>query len=411
MFLEVSKMKMIRRFSGLALAVSTVLAFGIPAVTAQTTCDADAIAESIAKITANYKLNATVAVAIEEARNYLQKYSQCEGSEQMVSWIKVNMPDMEKRDAIHKEFVWKTERIAKFDGGIKNGKFDDVFQAGAELVQKYPDNMQFLLPLGLIGLSESYRNNFKYNDDSIKFAKIALAKFKSGTPEPKIGKDGQPLLDGDKQPVFGSFQFERNAVNAISELNYALGYMLYYGKKDKKAGLLYFYEVSQSPGSLKNEPRLYATIGQYYLEESAPIGTAIADLIKRQDAASTDEEKAKLDLEIKPKEALYNGYLERALDALSRAYRVTDDKVASEKTLKEQIYKMLQATHGKRDPAVALDKWIADASLRPLADPASDVSPVFDPEPSTVTTAKPALPEAKPAPAKTKPPAAKKPSR
>lgn len=359
-------MKTILRFWGLAAILSVVLGFAATDAIGQNACDdAEGIAALHVKIDANYKRNETASIAVQASKEFLQKYGQCESTEKLTAWIKAELPGLEKSAAAYEEYVWRQPRLDKFENGLRNGKFDDVFAAGEELAGRYPDNVSYPQRLGLIGLAESYKSNFKYNELSIKYAKIALAKFQGG-----------------------AVQFQGNREEAVSELNYALGYMLYYGNKDKKAGLLYYYEVSQNPGAFRNEPRLYATMGQYYIDEAGPIGTAIAELIRAQEEAKTEAEKEKLDAEIRPKIALYKGYLERSLDALSRAYRVVDDKIASEKTLKGQVYKALQFAYSRREPAIPLDKWIADAGTRALANPATDVTPVYDPEPSP--TAKPA---------------------
>ncbi len=376
-------MKTILRFSGLAVVLSVALGLSSAIALGQNLCDdADGIAVLDSKIRDNYNRYETVEIAFDAAKEFLKKYGDCPQTKPLVEWFKPQLPNWEKQAAARREFVWRQERVEKFNNGITNTKFQDVYAAGGELIRRYPDNVQYLLPLGLIGLYESYKNNFKYNDDSIRYAKLALAKLKSGTAEPKKDEAGKPRLDGTKKPVFGTYQFERNAEEAISELTYALGYMLYHGKKDKRAGLLYYYETSQTPGPYKNEPRLYATIGQYYRDESAPIGNDIVALIKRLDEAKTDEDKQKIAAELKSKEALYNGYLERTLDAFSRAYKFSDEKIASEKVLKDQMLKLLQDTLGRRAATTTLDKWIAKAEAMPLPDPTSAVEPVYDPEPA-----------------------------
>lgn len=388
-----------------------MLGFAAANAAAQKPCDdADGIAAVDAKIRSNYGKIATLEIALEAAKEYLQKYGECETTKDFVAWVKPLVPKWEQGVAKYKDDVWRTERVKKFDDAIQNKKFDDVYTVGAQLIQRYPDNVHYLLPLGLIGLSESYKNNYKYNDDSIRYAKLALAKFKSGTPEPKRDKEGKLLLDANGKELFGPYQFERNKENAISELTYALAHILYHAKKDKRAGLLYYYEVSQTPGPYKEEPRLYATIGQYYVEESAPIGKEIVSLIQKEHTALTDEEKEKLDVEIKAKEALYNGYNERALDAFSRAYRFADEKIASEKTLKAQVYTALQGLFERRFAKKdGVDKWVADATVKPFPNPTSEVTPVSDPEPAKVTVGAPdtAKPASTPGAAKGKPAATK----
>ncbi len=324
-------------------------------------------------------------------KQYLGKYGTCEVSKDFVAWLKPLIPDWEKRVKDYDDFVWRKPRVEKFDNGIKTSKFEDSYAAGAELLTKYPDNMNFVLPLGLIGMYESYKNNFKFNDDSIRYAKIAIDKLKAGTIESKKDKDGKPILDKSGKEVYGPYQFERNKDEALSELTYSLAYINYHAKKDRKAALPYYYEVSQMPGRYKDEPRVYVTLGSYYADEAAPIGKEIVALIEKLKTASTEEEKERLNNETKAKVALYNGYTERALDAFGRAYKVTDDKIASEKTLKGEVYKTLQNLYerrvGKKD---GLDNYITALTGKPLPNPTSEVMPISDPEPATTAASIPA---------------------
>ncbi len=376
-------MKAILRSAGLVVVCFAVLGCLNSVVTAQDPCDdADGITALDAKVRENYLKDETVAVAVQNAKQFLQKYGACEPNKAFAEWLKQWLPSWEER-------AWRWPRSVKFHEGLKNKKYDDVYAAGAELVQRYPENVQYLLPLGLIGLGESYENNFKYNENSIKFAKLALAKLKSGSAEPRT-KDGKPVLDAKGKEVFGVFPFVRNAEDAISELNYSLAYILYHLKKDKKAGLLYYYETSLIPGPFKSEPRLYSTIGQYYRQEAIPIGEAIKELIKKLDAAKSDEENAKLDTEIKAKIALYKGYLERSLGGFSLALKFARARGAAEKALQDETLAVLKDIHELREPAVSLNDWIASASNTPLPDPTSEVKPIFDPETVKATPSGPA---------------------
>ncbi len=386
-------MKTIFRFTGLAVMLSAVIGFSAASAAAQNACeDADAITALDAKIRENYPKIDTREVAVTAGKEFLEKYGECEPTKDFVAWLKPQLPKWEQQVADYKVYQWRAPRVKKFDDSIQagrtSGNYDDAYSAGAELIQKYPDNMNFILPLGLIGLSESYKNNFKYNDQTVRYAQMALAKFKSGAAvESKKDKDGKPLLDKGGKELYGPFQFERNKEDAMSELTYALAYINYHAKKDKKAGLPYYYEVSQMPGLYKEEPRLYATIGSYYVEESDPIRKEVVDLINKQKAATTDEEKEKLEGEIKAKVALLNGYTERALDAFGRAYKFADEKIPAEKTLKAEVYKTLQGLYERRfEKKDGLDQWIATSVAKPLPNPTSEVAPVSDPEPAKTTT-------------------------
>lgn len=405
-------MKTIRTLLVSAAVVYAVLFLSPVNSAAQTPCDDDdGIAALDTKIRNNYLKDSTVKTALEAAKQYSQKYGECEQAKELIKWFKPLLPRWEQRAAEYEAYIWLEERRKKFDDAIQNKEFDDAYAVGAEIVQRYPDNVTFTLPLGLIGLSETYKNNFKYNDNTIKYAKMALAKLKSGTAEPKRDKDGKLRTDANGKPVFGVYQFERNAEDAISELTYTLAYILYHAKKDKRAGLLYYYDASQLPGPYKTEPRLYVTVGQYYIEERSPIGKEIAALIEKQKIATTDEEKEKLEAEIKPKVALFNGYSQRAADAFSRAYKFYNDSVPAEKAAKAQLFGSL--TELLRTEKTYLDQRVAALTKEKFPDPTSQVTPIDDPEPPKAEDVAPPAGKApaarKSSPAKSKAASLKKP--
>jgi hypothetical protein len=132
---------------------------------------------------------------------------------------------------------------------------------------------------------------------------------------------------------------------------------------------------------------MYATMGDYYEAEAAPIGLKIADGIKRIAAAPTDEEKEKINEEVKANVALFNGYTERAMDAYGRAWKFAKDDTPAGKAYKAGLLKIVQGLYERRtDKKTGAEQWVATAVTKPLPDPTSTVQPVVDPEPTTTTT-------------------------
>lgn len=142
------------------------------------------------------------------------------------------------------------------------------------------------------------------------------------------------------------------------------------------------------------------------MEESEPIAKEIRDLIEKQKVATTDEEKEKIEAEIKPKAALFSGYRQRAADAFSRAYKFYDVKSASEKAAKSELFVILAKLLGAEEKNV--DQRVASLIKGPFPDPISKVIPIDEPEPAKTPGADSA-PGTKPAPAKAKPAPARKP--
>jgi hypothetical protein len=410
-------MKTIFRFLSIAVVFAGI---GASAAFAQDACaDVDGQTNLYTAFTKDYNAKALEGkkAALASGKEFLEKYGACEALKEQLDFVKPQVarlekaiPEQEGREKLAKYFT-------QYDNGIKGEKFDDAYAAGKEILAAQPDNLNVMVPLGVVGLYQSYNKNFKYNDDTVRYAQTALAALKAGKPLTKKNDKGIPTV--------GVFQFEYTKEDAISELTYAIGYINYYAKNDKKAALPYYYDVAQLPGRYKTEPRVYATIGSYYGDEAIALGKEIADLITKQKAATTDDEKVALDAQIKTKIALFNGYNERILDAYARAYSVAKNDTPANKTYREGLYKLLQETYKRRfDKTEGLDAYVATTIAKPLPNPTSEVTPVSDPEPAKTTgsvtpaaapaaatpavtaAAKPAATAAKPATVAAKPAAA-----
>jgi tetratricopeptide (TPR) repeat protein len=229
-----------------------------------------------------------------------------------------------------------------------------------------------------MALSASYKstkdNSFKYADDAIRYSTLALGKIKSGWTFTKKDDKGTPII--------GVFQYTYTKDAAVGELTYALASMNYYAKKDRKTALPLYYELSQSAGPFKSDPRVYGTIGDFYIEEGAPIGDEIAKLITQLKDATDDKVKADLDVQVKAKIAMFNGYTERALDAYSRAHNVSKAG-----PYKDNLYKIMQGLYKRRfDKDTGLDAFVSTTLAKPFPNPTTPVTPIADPEPATTTT-------------------------
>ena len=387
-------MKTIFRFFGFGLVLSAMAFASAGTVSAQADppqcADVDGFNELYTKFTATISVDAktnksvftpkTVAekeAALTNAKQILEKFGECKSLAENVNYVKSWVSPIENMISTQKERDALGGMFTRFDAGIQGEKYDEAYAAGRDILAKQPDNLNILIPLGQIGLYQSYNKNFKYNDDTLRYAQQALTVLKSGKELPKKNKAGVP--------VAGAFQFECAKEDCINDLTYAIAYINYYGKDNKKGALPYYYEVSQST-KYKNDPRVYATIGSYYVEDARKLGTEIEGLIAKQKAAPTDEEKATIDTEIKAKIAMFKGYTERSLDAYSRAYKVAKDDTPANKTYKEGLYKIVQDLYQKRfEKTDGVDAYISAAVTKPLPNPTSDVTPVTDPEPAKTT--------------------------
>lgn len=372
-------MKTVIRLSGLAVLAAAFFAITPVASFAQDQSCADTDGQNAlySKFTELYPKTDLPSrkEAVNSAKSFVEKYGTCEALKEQIDYFKKAIPALEEAIRKIEDGIWLSERFKRFDAGIKANNPDEVYAAGREILTKQPDNMNIILPMGLIGAYQSTaQNNYKYANEGLQNAEMALSKINAGAPFSKAGGKA------------GAFQFEMTKEDAIDQLKYAKAYLNYYGKKDKAAALPIYYELSQ--GDFKDDPRIYGTIGDYYVDQRKPVAEQIRVKITEQLAAGTTEErKVALEAEIKPLVALFNGYNERILDAYGRAYSVTKDTPAN-KAYRDNLYKIMQDVYKNRfpDKESGLDSFISQSVAKPFPNPTSEVTPVSDPEPTKDAT-------------------------
>jgi hypothetical protein len=396
------------RFSGIAVLSAAFVGAGTLTAFAQDPCgDGDGQAALYTQFTELYPKTDLESrkKAIDTAKQFLEKYGACEPVKEQNDYFKKALPALEEAVKKIEEANDLRALFTRFDAAVSrqpsSANADEVYAAGKEILAKQPENINVLLALGLIGAYKSDQaNNYKYSGDGLQYANMALAKVKTVT-FPKKNEKGEPTA--------GVFWTEMTKPEATAELTYAVAYLTYFGKKDKVAALPLYYQLSQMP-EYKDDARIYATIGDYYVENQKPVAEAIRVKIAEQQKADTPEErKIALEDEIKQQVALFDGYNERILDAYGRAYKVTKDTPAN-KAYRDNLYKIMQDVYKRRfDKDTGLDAYIATTTAKPFPNPTSAVTPVVDAEPAKATsstttpttTAAPAAAAA--APANTKP--------
>ena len=318
-----------------------------------------------------------VQAAINTGKAFIEKWGNCEAWAQQSKFVTAQV----KRFETVIVQLGTYELGQRFDKAIQANNTAEVYTVGKEILAKNPADTDAQFVLATAATREIGKNPpvNTYNAEAARYAKALLDQIKAGTVKFRKNDKGQDFI--------GIFQYSALAPDAQSELLYTLGYINYYGQKDKKAALPYFYQATQAPGARKEFAPIYAAIGSNYIDEAAPIGAQIADLITKLKAATTDDEKMKLDAEIKQKEALFNGYTERAMDAFARAAKFAKADTPAGQQYKKGLddeVKRLYKIRFEKDAGV--EAWVATATAKPLPDPASPVQPVSDPEPTTTTT-------------------------
>jgi hypothetical protein len=368
---------------------------------AQNVCDdLDTPTARYETFTNNYQKNteAELTSAIAAGKEFLEKWGACESWKEQVAFVKPWVPKLEERLARIKEGpMWKA-----FDDAVNADNIDAIYTAGKQILAKYPNNHNIKYVMAVATLQDvskavQAKTQSKYASEAANSAKTLYEGLKSGS----ITLD-RKLQNGT--PSIGVLKHETNKEEALSRLAYTNGFITYYALNNKKGAVAQYYEVTQIPGYFKSYAPVYVTISDYYRDEAEKIGTEIValtkeyntlvDTVKKLPAGSDPAEATRLDgeikakdVQIKAKEALYNGYVERAMDALARAYKAAKDTTPPEKQYKEALYKDLTALYNRRFPTkpTGLNDWVSAATAKPLPDPSSTVEPISD-EPATTTT-------------------------
>lgn len=392
------KMTTFKKFLGLGMMLAAIALAGAVPAFAQGCDDVNGYTDLYNKILENYQKPdlATRKLTVATAKEYLEKFGSCpaasDGTDHPakagIDWVKIQLPGWEKRIK-DIEIADKIEKLyAKYVAELAARKWDDAIATSKELLAVFPSDksLNIYVPLASIGLYESYNKNDKYVDVSIQNAKIVLDKYKANEESLKGSNGISPYAYASK-------------ADAISEMKFILGYMLYNKKGDKKGGLTYFYEVANSPGLKQTDPQMFVTMGIYALDQAKPVVAELTALAQKLNAADeeikkaeTTEERKKelsqlkidLDKQITAKEGYLKAWEERALDGFVRAYKNAKDVTPAEKAYRQNIYKQIAQIYesmsdGKKD----VDSYIASTAAKPMVNPTTDVTPVAAPAEST----------------------------
>ena len=374
--------------------ISALMLVGAVSVFGQDPCgDTEAQTALYNKFLAVYNDKANMSSALTLGKEFIDKYGACATLEAQSGFVKKEVARLDR-------LVKRAAMFKRYDDAVKADNPTEIVAAGKEILTIVPDDMNIVVPMAL---SSSYKstkeNSYKYSADALHYSQLALDKIKGGWTFVKVN-------DVDKRtPEVGVYQYTFKKDQVIDELTYSIASMNYYAKKNKAVALPLYYSLSQSSGSFKSDPRVYAPIGDHYLEEAAPIFDQIAALIKEQSATSDETVKADLETKIKPKIGLLNGHLERAIDAYCRAYIG-----AKAGAYKDNLLKLVQGYYKRRYEKDA-DATLCSPSTMATSfvDPMTPVTPVVDPDPAPTTTGAPA--GAKPAAASTTKPVSATPAK
>ena len=225
--------------------------------------------------------------------------------------------------AVLKPFNAALQASGATDAAAKARAYDDIYNYGGQILTKWPENYRTTeIVLATIGGDEALiRNNYKYADQSLRYAKMAIADLEANKSFAVEGKGselfGLSMYDANKKAIYDYSFKDRNA--ALGWMNLYVGNILTHNG-DKAGALPYLYKATKL---VPDSPAAYAMIGTYYFDQLAPAIKEINDMIADvQKDTNVDSIKTKNEA-IKAKVAMSNGIAERAMDAYARAYTIS----------------------------------------------------------------------------------------
>ena len=317
--------------------------------------------------------------AIAAGNEYLEKCKATEGTEEIVPYVTKQLATIKQR----REVTYDNETLyVPFDAAVKAKDSAKIIDLGKKILVKQPDYVDLFITLASVGYDEARKGVDTYNSDTLYFAKTAIQKISEGKPSTPIEGKFPNGAYGMYNYVYTTQKCADGKTNATGWMNYIIGYINYYRLKMVKDSAPFLYKASQVGCETKEIGDIYRMIGSWYGDEANKIAEKRDAMIKASiteeapNGVESDETKSLL--------AMQKGYIERYIDAYVRAANAPD----TSKENKEKYLNIVKASYEflhNKDMS-GYDAWISGVSGKPFPDPASTVTPVETPEPTTATT-------------------------
>lgn len=407
-------MKTIFRFLGLAILTAGIAITGLAQDPAATPAPAgpcenlDAANALYEKVTTNYAAKEwkTRQIAVDSGEEYLKTYGACTTFESQATYIKGALDGWKKGIELQKIAEKRKELLAKFDPAVPAGNWDVAYTAGKELVAMDPAiALNQVLVLGSIGLDETLKTPrvTKYNDDTLKYAKMAIEMLNAGKTSKTFGYD--KFAYGIKtNPTDKEANPALSKENALGWMNYTIAAILYFDKNNKKEALGYLYKATQVNSQTKKLPQIYGILGDFYFDEVVRLGDEIKKKTEEMQGKTAEEAQPLLD-QTKALIAQQKAYDERGIDAYGRAQSLIPATDARQKAYRDGIGTRIETLYKVRFEKVdGLQAFVNAQIAKPLPDPTTVPTPIVEAEPVAGTpTTTPVTTGVKPAPPTVKP--------
>lgn len=336
------------------------------------------------RYTDNYAANTIEGkqLAIDAAKEYIQKYENSGPDKQIVDYLKGAIPKLQewietekKRQADLEKEKQRQARLAKYQAAYKAKNWDQLFVAGADILKYEPEFLDLTLELAAVGYEQSFASQTanKFNEYAVQYAKKSIDKMKSGkTSETYAGYKNKDYADGKS--------------NALGWMNYMVGSIKYFKQNKEQEALPYLYKATQYNSATKKLPEVYRAIGRWYLNKVIEMEKVRDDKVKANEGEDTDETKSLL--------AQNKGYAARAIDAYSRAYSLAKANPKTPAAYKDNLFKNIKQLYDFRYDAdeaamkteAKINSDVALVMNKPMPNPTSPVDPIEKPKPAVEST-------------------------
>ncbi|MBL8181864.1 MAG: hypothetical protein JNL64_09680 [Blastocatellia bacterium] len=320
--------------------------------------------------------------AVESAKVFIEKYGTCptkdayKDSKELVDYVSGQIPIKEKRAKVLEEQRDKNELIKRFDANLGKN-WDEVYAASKDLLARWPEEFRHVkLALGTFGYDETRKNPpvTKWNDETIKYAKEAIADIEAGKTFAAWGVPKNWVYKGKE--------------DALGWMNYNIGYILSFSKGDLKGGALHMYKVSQMNVDASKDAAVYGALTKYYIPLLNAEVKKLQELPIPAENEPEETGKPKADA-IKAQTGVIRGLAERIMETLGQTYARIDNS-PGQKAFKDGILNQFKEVYGTRfntkdtSPAAGM---IATYGSRPVANPTMPIAPIAPEDPAATSSA------------------------
>ncbi|NNE67751.1 MAG: hypothetical protein HKN33_14410 [Pyrinomonadaceae bacterium] len=373
-----------------------LLLFAFVAVSNQTVVAQEGKAELYAKFTDNYDGDlAQRKIAVAAGKEFIRLYGNSADDKEIVDYLKSAVPAIEEGIKEEEEAIReqkKAEEDAKrraalfkrFDGAFNAKNWTEMFSAGDAILKDQPDFYDVAIVLATAGFDEAANKNDSLNNETIRFAKLAIQNLKSGK------KPKSPTCGGNYYP-YNTDGYKDCVSNSLGWMNYYIGWIKFYRQQQKDEAVPYFFEATKHNSGAGQLPVVYQAVGSWYVAKASEITAKRNKVLADRNAETKVEEpdEAKIDMldaEIDKMIAIERGYAERAIDAYSRAYSLVSSADRAKDygkgifTTLQQLYKFrYEKPEMQTDTKINMN--VSMIKTKAMPDPASTVEPVVEKKP------------------------------